>query len=146
MRIISGGQTGADRTALEVAKELGLQTGGTVPRGWRTENGPDPSLATFGCREHASNEYPPRTRQNVLDSDGTVWFGTTKSRGYLRTFKEVQAAQKPWLVNPNTAELLRWLAAFQIEVLNVAGNAESENPRIGALVRMFLATALAPRR
>jgi hypothetical protein len=53
-KLISGGQTGADRAGLEAAKALGIATGGTAPKGWRIENpdgtsGSDPSLAEFGC-------------------------------------------------------------------------------------------------
>jgi len=145
MIIISGGQTGADRTALEVAHELGLKTGGVVPKGWRTESGPDPSLARFGCTQHSSADYPPRTRQNILDSDGTVWFGKTTSRGFLRTEKEAKSAHKPFLVNPDTKELMTWLRSRRINVLNVAGNTLSENPNIATQVRAFLTTALAPK-
>ena len=145
MKIISGGQTGADRTALEVASELGLQTGGVVPKGWRTEAGSDPTLAAFGCVQHHSPDYPPRTRQNVLSSDGTVWFGKTTSRGFLRTQKEAKEAQKPFLVNPDTKELIEWLAVHRMQVLNVAGNTLLENPHIRSQVRMFLTAALAPR-
>jgi hypothetical protein len=142
VKVISGGQTGADRTALEVAKDLGLQTGGVVPKGWRTEAGPDPTLATFGCTQHASPDYPPRTRRNVLDSDGTVWFGRTNSRGYLCTRREAQEANRPFLANPDSRILRNWLALWNIQVLNVAGNTQRENPHIGAMVRMFLSGAL----
>ena len=47
-KVISGGQTGADRTGLECAKALGLETGGTAPDSWRTDEGHDPTLADFG--------------------------------------------------------------------------------------------------
>ena len=75
-KIISGGQTGADQGGLEAAEKLSLSTGGKMPRGFKTEDGPDPKLASrFGLGELASAEYPPRTRYNVVDSDGTVIFG-----------------------------------------------------------------------
>ena len=145
MKVISGGQTGADRTALEVAKENGVETGGTVPKGWRTELGPDPTLAKFGCVQHKSAEYPPRTRQNVRDSGGTVWFGKTTSLGFARTKKEANLADKPFLINPDSKELMTWLNIWKIQVLNVAGNTQSENPHIGQQVRTFLTPALARR-
>jgi Circularly permutated YpsA SLOG family len=72
---------------LEVARELGLPTCGTAPRGYRTEAGPDSSLAGFGLREHPKPAYVQRTRQNVMDSDGTVLYGDTESRGCKATIE-----------------------------------------------------------
>ncbi|KKL28978.1 hypothetical protein LCGC14_2369790, partial [marine sediment metagenome] len=76
LKVISGGQTGADQGGLEAGKELGLETGGTAPLGWKTEDGPQPELLKgFGLRECTQPGYPVRTRRNVLTSDGTVIFG-----------------------------------------------------------------------
>lgn len=145
MKVISGGQTGADRTGLEVARDLGISTGGTVPRGWRTETGPDPSLRDFGCVQSASENYPPRTKANVQNSDGTVWFGRIGSRGYLATKREVDAAKKPYIENPSTLELVGWMNLWKIKTLNVAGNRLSENPYIVTQVQIFLGGALKGR-
>lgn len=139
-KVISGGQTGADRTALEIARALGIPTGGWVPRGWWTDEGQDPSLAVFGCEEHASYEYAPRTQANVADSDGTVWFGHT-SPGYWCTKKAIRGEH--WLENPTDPEaLVYWLVCNDIRVLNVAGNRVRMNPLIVAQVRGILGTAL----
>src|SRR5688572_27329961 len=107
VKIISGGQTGADRTALEVGRALGLQTGGWVPKGCRTAEGSDYSLLAFGCAEHPSPLYPPRTEANVADSDGTVWFGH-RSPGYTCTRKAWLRLHKPSIENPTSAALRAW--------------------------------------
>lgn len=60
-KIISGGQTGADRGGLEAARTLGIPTGGTAPRGYLTETGPDESLREFGLTESKSSAYVVRT-------------------------------------------------------------------------------------
>ncbi len=81
MKIISGRQTGIDRLGLEVATELGLETGGVVPRDYWTEIGTDPTLRLFGLEEDAVRAYKSMTRRNVMDSDGTVVYGDTSSGG-----------------------------------------------------------------
>lgn len=75
-KIISGDQTGIDRLGLEVGKEPGLETGGTTTPGYYTENGRDESLKDFGVTEISPELQAGRTEQNVLNSDGTVYFST----------------------------------------------------------------------
>src|SRR5688572_12675794 len=85
-RIISGGQTGADRAGLAVAKRLSIPTGGYMPKGWLTEDGPRSDLAvTYGLKEADTADYSERTERNVLASDGTVMFGDQRSRGAMLT-------------------------------------------------------------
>src|SRR5947209_11260398 len=69
-KIVSGGQTGVDRAALDVALELGLPCGGWCPKGRRSEGGRIPER--YPLRETTSAAYPARTRRNVLYSDGTL--------------------------------------------------------------------------
>ena len=69
-RIVSGGQTGADQAALDVAMELALPHGGWVPKGRKTERGPLPRK--YLLQEMPTDSYPKRTEQNVMDSDGTL--------------------------------------------------------------------------
>ncbi|GAB3339678.1 hypothetical protein GCM10027299_52480 [Larkinella ripae] len=69
---ISGGQTGVDQIALEVARSTRIPTGGVVPKGYLTETGPAWWLADYGLTEDASNKYPPSTRRNVFESDDKV--------------------------------------------------------------------------
>lgn len=72
-KVISGGQTGVDIAALRAAKRLGIPTGGTMPAGWRTLDGPKPEWAAeFGFIAHASDAYPPRTFANAKAGDVTV--------------------------------------------------------------------------
>ncbi len=69
-KVISGGQTGVDRAALDAAVELGIAIGGWLPKGRRTEDGP--LDAKYPLLEMATSDYPSRTRQNTIDSDTTL--------------------------------------------------------------------------
>src|SRR5512135_124388 len=69
-RIVSGGQTGVDRAALDAARQLGLECGGWCPRGRRAEDGKVAS--GYPLRETPSEDYAQRTEWNVRDSDATL--------------------------------------------------------------------------
>lgn len=133
-KVISGGQTGADRAGLECARDLGLETGGWAPRGFRTENGPDPSLKDFGLVETASDDYPTRTRYNVRDSDATIWFGS-KSPGYWCTKKAADKLGKPFIENPTNTQHI--VIVDRCETINIAGNRLSTNPNAAKAVEWF---------
>ena len=124
MRIVSGGQFGIDRMALEVAKELGLLTGGFAPKGFKTEKGNDPTLADFGLKEHSSAEYNPRTELNVQLSGGTIIFGDVSSAGTKSTLKFINKHHKPFLINP-TSEQIKDFRKTK-DIINVAGNRGSK--------------------
>ncbi len=148
-KIISGGQTGADKGSLEGARQKGVPTGGTCPAGWRTEIGPDLSLEGFGLICHASAAYPPRTRQNVKDADGTLWMGRVNSAGYRKTLRAAKDLHKPFksvqrMVQTvgQLQEVADWAERHGIIILNCAGNRESTNPGIQASSRMFIAGLL----
>ena len=145
-KIISGGQTGIDRLGLEVGKELGLETGGTTTPGYYTENGRDESLKDFGVTEispelqagrKGREFYLPRTEQNVLNSDGTVYFSTNEdSAGRIATQRFAKQHNKPFLLNPTSQELAQWLVDNNIGTLNVAGNRGSKvSPEFDSQVR-----------
>lgn len=142
-KIISGGQTGADRAGLEIAKELGYETGGFVPKGWKTENGPDLTLMVFGCVELSSTQYPARTIANIRAADATVIFGRDPlDGGSLKTLEWARSNKKPYWVNPN-AEMLRGLLEMgRVEILNVAGNRASKDPEVAERVKRVLREAL----
>jgi len=135
-KIISGGQTGVDRIGLEAGKESGIQTGGTATPGFATENGKDLTLKDFGVEEiskelqagkSGKEFYLPRTEQNVLNSDGTVYFATDEdSAGRIATERFAKKNNKPFLLNPTAEQLRNWLALNNIETLNVAGNRGSK--------------------
>lgn len=130
-KIISGGQTGADQGALVGAKRVGIATGGWMPRGFLTEAGPCPNLAAlYGLQEHPSPLYPPRTRQNVRDADGTIWGGPSDdSRGFRCTFRAVEDYSKPFLNDPDARTLRQWIEQWNISVLNVAGPRASRDKK-----------------
>lgn len=124
-RIVSGGQTGIDQLGLEVAKALGIPTGGMAPKGYLTESGPDSILRYFGLTEHESAEYPPRTRANIIGSDGTVVFGKLTG-GTKLTVASCEKEKKPYLTNPTVGQLHVWLIEKNIKTLNVAGSRASK--------------------
>lgn len=143
-KIISGGQTGADFAGLLAGAALGIETGGTAPKGWRIQTyegreGSDPRLKLFGLTEHKSRDYPPRTRSNAQCSDGTVWFGWEYSPGGKLTIGTCQKHRKPYILNPRSGDLALWIELNRIEVLNIAGNRYSpENPDIEQRVYDYL--------
>jgi hypothetical protein len=142
-KIISGGQTGADRAALDVAAERGLQAGGWVPRGRLAEDGPIPAQYA-GLVETESSDPAVRTLRNVRDSDATLIVSHgPPAGGSLLTLEAARRIRKPMLhldvqqLAPDKAAalLLEWLAAVDPAVLNVAG------PRAGEDVTIFAAVA-----
>jgi len=143
-RIVSGGQTGVDRAALDAALAFGLDCGGWCPRGRRAEDGRIPDRYTL--TETRSPLYSVRTRRNVEDSDATLVLARGPAAGgTLRTVAAARAAGRPCrIVDLATAgaeapaEAAAWLAAERIAVLNVAGPRESTAPGIGAAARRFM--------
>lgn len=134
-KIISGGQTGADQAGLHIAKNFHLETGGHIARGYRTIFGPQPNLAKFNLEVHSSYDYPPRTKANATNSDGTVRLASNfKSAGEILTLKYVRAANKPVFdvlldgqdYDLKASELASWIVEHNIKVLNVAGNADRD--------------------
>jgi len=142
-QIISGGQTGADQGFLEGARRVGIATGGTAPKLYRTEKGTEPDLLkAYGLVESPFWTYPPRTEENVMNANGTVWMGRTSSPGYQLTYKMcVKNYRKPWIENPSAIALAEFVDHYKIEVLNGAGNRESKNPGIYQLtIDLVIAT------
>ncbi len=144
-RVISGGQTGADRAALVAAKAAGIATGGWMPRGFRAHDGLRPEFADlYGVREHASERYPPRTALNVKESDATLKFATEwDSPGEVLTRRMCERYGRPQLeVTPGgdvtPSDVAAWLVRTGVRVLNVAGNAERTSPGIEAFVITFM--------
>lgn len=129
---ISGAQTGADRAGLDAGKRLGVFTGGTVPKGRRTEDGTlsDEDMERYALTESDSASYSDRTYANVRNSEGTVIFGRTSSPGSRLTISACRHFRRPYIENPSAEQLREWAAENEIETLNVAGNRESGNPGI----------------
>jgi len=147
MKVISGGQTGADRAGLDAAAALGLPTGGQAPAGFWTESGADPSLERLGLAAGGSPEF--RTERNVLDADATVIFclrapaaGSELTRALTLRHRKPAIVLDPWAPDAARA-LVEFLRAQAPTVLNVAGDRESQSPGIYRRVRELLATVLA---
>jgi len=149
-KVVSGGQTGADRAALDAAASLGLETGGWVPRGRRAEDGAVPARYA-GLVETESDDYATRTAWNVRDSDATLVFAFgAPGGGTALTRKLADTTGKPCLVldlersSPaeSVATVRRWLVQTRPRTLNGAGPRASEEPRVGAAVRAVLHAAL----
>jgi len=140
-KIISGGQFGADLFGLEVAKELGIETGGTAPPNfWTTKGSQRKLLEGYGLVEGEAdpNIYVKRTIKNVNDSDGTVLFGNEKSRGSALTINAARSNNKPIIINPTSKSLLNWLSKNDIETLNIAGNRDIASDKIKPILKKSL--------
>jgi hypothetical protein len=145
MKVISGGQTGADRAALDAARELGLPTGGQAPANFWTENGPDRTLATLGLT--AGGSLAQRTVRNVVAADATLIFACRPSPGSDLTARVAAQHRKPCcVVDPFAAtardEVVAFLTRHRPAVLNVAGHRESKARGIYDRVRLVLCFAL----
>lgn len=144
-KIISGGQTGADQGGLIAGIAANLETGGTAPPGFVTDEGPQSQLLrSFGLIEGKPDPavYPRRTIKNIRDSGGTLWVGKEDSPGGKLTLRIARSSEKPLIINPTPAELHTWLVQHQIVILNVAGNRERRNPGIGERTESLITSAL----
>lgn len=143
--IVSGGQTGADRAALDWAIAAGIAHGGWCPKGRRTEDGLIP--ACYQLEETPASGYLQRTEWNVRDSDATLIFTLSDKLdgGSKRTAGFADALGKPWLhVRPgvHAKYIARFLHKHDVTRLNVAGKRASTAPGIEAFVRQVLTQAL----
>lgn len=141
-KIVSGGQTGVDRAALDVALLHDLQIGGWCPRGRRAEDG---SISEqYPLRETPSDEYAQRTAWNVRDSDGTLIIAPDPlDGGTALTRTEAEERGKPMLhVRPNDpvpVPMIRaWGTENEVRTLNVAGPRASELEGIYEVARDLL--------
>lgn len=144
-KVISGGQTGADIAGLRVADRFGLETGGWIPKGFRTTAGPRPEYERlYGMKEDVSQDYVPRTIRNVADSDGTVRLAANfQSPGEKCTLRAIKDLHKPYFDVDLTdqrppVEMGQWLQENKIYVLNVAGNAVTTYPEAEREATVYL--------
>lgn len=141
-RVISGGQTGVDRAALDAALSCGLPIGGWCPRGRRAEDGCVPDI--YPLLETASADYAERTELNIREADGTlILCREPLSGGTALTRKIARRIGKPLLIVdlwqlPLLDPLEEWLSASQIRVLNVAGPRASQQPDIHQRASLYL--------
>jgi hypothetical protein len=137
VKIISGGQTGADRAALDFAIAHGIPHGGWIPKGRKAEDGPLPEQ--YQLKEMPTADYPKRTEQNVMDSNGTLIVSHGRLTGGSGLTSEMAKKHgRPCLhldmgrttVDEAAQRLREWIAENRIEVLNVAGPRQSKDPDI----------------
>ena len=147
-KIVSGGQTGADRAALDWAIERGILHGGWCPKGRKAEDGPID--ARYELQETGSADYLKRTEWNIRDTDGTVIFTMRPALtgGSKRTAEFAVKHRKPCLhLHPGftmehcAQRLAEFVQANGIRILNVAGSRGSKEPEVGAFVRTVLGAA-----
>jgi hypothetical protein len=146
-KIISGGQTGADRAGLDFAIETCLEHGGYVPRGRKAEDGRIADRYKLVELRTSTSSYPARTRRNIEESDGTVIFslerlpsgGTKLTWGHAKKLgkpvQHIYPTRKERIFNPDSLchevqTLTDFLRSNKIEVLNVAGPRESKEPGV----------------
>ncbi|MAF96422.1 MAG: molybdenum cofactor carrier [Rhodospirillaceae bacterium] len=150
-KIVSGGQTGGDRAALDAALALGIPCGGWCPKGRRAEDGAIPER--YPVAETESEAYEERTRLNVGDADATLILASGPlSGGTGLTAETAEAESKRLLVadpltsSPDAEAVNQWLAENEVRVLNVAGPRESTQPGIHRAAADFLTQVLALTR
>lgn len=158
IRIISGGQTGADRGAADAARILGLQRGGWAPAGWRAEDGVIPEAYRVGMMQSGSPAYPVRTQANIESSDATLILSlgplAMDSGSYL-TAKMARTLGKPCrhffvtdgrVTGIGPCRILEWISELGVRTLNVAGPRESREPGAQAAVCAALVAILGGER
>lgn len=151
-KIVSGFQTGADIGAIKAAHDLGVETGGWMPKGYKTLDGPRPAYADlYGAQEHSSSNYAERTWDNILDSDGTIRIAADfNSPGEKCTLNGIKNHNKPYLdvdvsdwkwsldnkkqILLHCGHIFGFTLSNKIEVLNIAGNSENTYSGIEAIV------------
>ena len=150
-RIVSGGQTGVDRAALDAALRLAFPCGGWCPLGRLAEDGPLPPR--YPLRETPARDYAERTRWNVRDSDGTLILCSGEPEGGTAlTIVFARIEGRPWLrVDPfdpdaTPRSILNWVRAHDLRVLNVAGPRESTAPGIHARAMALMEAVLLANR
>ena len=148
--IVSGGQTGADRAALDWALKHNVPCGGWCPKGRKAEDGPiDPK---YPLKETPSASYLQRTEWNVRDSDATVLFSieSALTGGSKKTVEFARKHEKPNLHlsaedNAAAEKLKAFTEEHRVKILNVAGPRASNEPGVGEFVMRTLEAAFGRR-
>lgn len=141
-KVVSGGQTGVDRAALDAARASGLELGGWCPAGRRAEDGPiDPD---YPLAETPESGYEQRTSWNVRAGDATLvlTWGPLEG-GTALTVRFLEAGERPYLLvpldeEPDPERVRAWLREERVGVLNVAGPRGSKAPAVYEAARAFL--------
>ena len=154
-KIISGGQTGADKGGLIAAAKHSVVTGGVAPKDWKTETGKDITLKLYNLIESKSTKYRSRTLENIKISDCTLLFADKLSVGSNLTENLCLEIHKPFLKISNTYNLKEEdylkMTTFLISVykskkkpivINIAGNRESKSLGIEKRVEEILSVLM----
>ncbi len=146
IKIISGGQTGVDRAALDAALELAIPCSGWCPKGRRAEDGAIPER--YSLRETSSSDYRVRTEKNVEESDGTLilTWGPPMG-GTALTIRLAKRRHKPYRIvdlseDRDAGKVKEWILEQKLCILNVAGPREGEAPGIHSCAFLFLREVL----
>jgi hypothetical protein len=144
-KIISGGQTGADRAALDVAIKLSIPHGGWIPKGRKAEDGTLSEI--YRLKEMPTASYPKRTEQNVIDSDGTLIIARGKLTGGSDYTRHMTLKHKKQLLGIDlnltshfdaASLIVSWIKLQRVQVLNVAGPRASKDCQIYSDVVIIL--------
>jgi uncharacterized phage-like protein YoqJ len=153
-KIVTGGQTGVDRSALDVAIQLNYEYGGWCPRGRKAEDGIIDPIKYSNLQETSTDRYQQRTEFNVRDSDGTLIIingdEETMGRGSKLTMDMTKKYKKPLFIlnlkdnneNLNEIKIIQWISMNNIQTLNIAGPREETTPGIYQLTQIFLTNFL----
>ena len=143
LKVVSGGQTGVDRAALDAARATDLPIGGWCPKGRRAEDGI--LDAGYPLEETPSEAYEQRTMWNVRDADATLILAATAqlAGGTQFTRQVADGLQKPCLVlvldeHSSITVAADWIRRHDIRVLNIAGPREGGQPGIYTAAYAFL--------
>lgn len=142
--IISGGQSGVDRAALDFALKFGIACGGWCPKGRLAEDGVIDSK--YPLRETHTSDYESRTKLNIDNSSATlVLTSGNVDKGTQLTIDYCQLLRKPLLLidlqseqDLSIVKIRNWMKKYNVQILNIAGPRESSSPGIFELTTRFL--------
>lgn len=141
-KIISGGQTGVDRAALDVAQASGIPCGGSCPAGRDADDGPIP--LHYPLQETRENDHMVRTGNNVRDADATLLlFRDELHGGTAYAVEMARHMDKPVLAvdlnaAPDVGEVADWLKSLDAHTVHIGGQREKTSPGIYQQARTFI--------
>lgn len=145
-KIVSGGQTGVDRGALDAAIACNVPHGGWCPKDRLAEDGR--IAECYQLTELQSRDYAARTEQNVIDSDGTlILYYHPLAGGTLLTYQKAKRWRKPLLrvrldQRLDYERIVAWIAEHELRILNIAGPRGSSHPGLQELTCGIVVTLL----
>jgi len=144
-KIISDGQTGAGRAALDVAIKFNIHHGGWIPRGCKVEDGRHPDR--YDLKELTTSSYPACIEWNIIESDGTLILSHGPVTGESKLTQQLAKKNKAACLQIDLKEapdynaayfVCKWAHENRIQILNVTGSKTSKNPLIYDVVYRVL--------